>query len=58
MPEKKKRCPNGTQRNKKTGRCNKIKNINKTKKAKPQPVPQPIKKFTHSTPVHLEPNSK
>ena len=31
MTEKKKRCPNGTQRNKKTGQCNKIKGVNKTK---------------------------
>ena len=66
MPVKKKRCPNGTQRNKKTGRCNKIKNINKTKKTKPvgrpepqpqprpqpqpQPRPQPIKKLPSPSP--------
>ena len=39
MTEKKKRCPNGTQRNKKTGQCNKIKGVNKTKKTKLAPKP-------------------
>ena len=45
MTEKKKRCPNGTQRNKKTGQCNKIKGVNKTKKTKlapKPPAPKPV----------------
>lgn len=48
MPEKNKRCPNGTRKNKKTGKCEPKQN--KTKKSQPVPQPQPIKKLSSPSP--------